>query len=200
MVESNLSPEEVLLIPEQMIKLYAMGAFPMTDSATGKIEWYCPETRTIIPVDNFHLPRSLKKIIKENRFEIRYDTDFLSVVKHCSNREETWISDTLITAYLNLQKLGYIHTVEVYQNEKLVGGLYGVTYRGAFFGESMFSLVSQASKVALAHLLNRLNDKKFVVLDVQYITEHLKMFGAIEISFDDFTSLLRKAYLVETEF
>ena len=200
MVESNISQEEVLLIPEQMIKLYAMGAFPMTDGITGKIEWYCPETRTIIPLDNFHLPRSLKKIIKENRFEIRYDTDFLTVVKNCGNREETWISDALIAAYLNLQRLGHIHTVEIYQNGKLVGGLYGVTYRGAFFGESMFSLVSQASKVALAHLLNRLNDKNFVVLDVQYITEHLKMFGAKEISFDDFTSLLRKAYLVESEF
>ncbi|MDP3684477.1 MAG: leucyl/phenylalanyl-tRNA--protein transferase, partial [Ignavibacteria bacterium] len=122
MVESNISPDEVLLMPEQMIKLYAMGAFPMTDNATGKIEWYCPETRTIIPLDNFHLPRSLKKIIKENRFEIKYDTDFLSVVKHCGNRKETWISDTLIAAYLNLQKLGHIHTVEVYQDEKLVGG------------------------------------------------------------------------------
>lgn len=200
MIESNISPEEVLLIPEQMIKLYAMGAFPMTDGVTGKIEWYCPETRTIIPLDNFHLPRSLKKIIKENRFEIKYDTDFLSVVKHCGNREETWISETLIAAYLNLQKLGHIHTVEVYQNEKLVGGLYGVSYRGAFFGESMFSLVSQASKVALANLLNHLNGKKFVLLDVQYITEHLKMFGAKEVPFDIFTSLLREAYLVDSEF
>lgn len=200
MVESNLSPEEVLLMPEQMIKLYAMGAFPMTDNTTGKIEWYCPETRTIIPLDDYHLPRSLKKVIKENRFEVRYDTDFLSVVKHCGNRKETWISDALIAAYINLQKLGHIHTVEVYQDEKLVGGLYGVTYQGAFFGESMFSLVSQASKVALAYLLNHLNEKKFALLDVQYITEHLKMFGAVEISFENFTALLQKAYFVEAEF
>lgn len=200
MVESNLSPEEVLLMPEQMIKLYAMGAFPMTDNTTGKIEWYCPETRTIIPLDDYHLPRSLKKVIKENRFEVRYDTDFLSVVKHCGNRKETWISDALIAAYINLQKLGHIHTVEVYQDEKLAGGLYGVTYQGAFFGESMFSLVSQASKVALAYLLNHLNEKKFALLDVQYITEHLKMFGAVEISFENFTALLQKAYFVEAEF
>lgn len=200
MVESNLSPEEALLMPEQMIKLYAMGAFPMTDNTTGKIEWYCPEIRTIIPLDDYHLPRSLKKVIKENRFEVKYDNDFLSVVKHCGNRKETWISDTLITAYLNLQKLGRIHTVEVYQDDKLVGGLYGVTYQGAFFGESMFSLVSQASKVALAYLLKHLNDKNFVLLDVQYITEHLKMFGAEEISFQNFTALLQKAYSVEAEF
>ena len=200
MVESTISPEESLLIPEQMIKLYAMGAFPMADSGTGKIEWFCPEVRTIIPLEDFRIPRSLKKIINENRFTVKYDTDFLSVVKHCAARKETWISDNLIAAYLNLQKLGHIHSVEVYQNQKLVGGLYGVTFRGAFFGESMFSLVSQASKAALAYLLNRLREKKFVVLDVQYMTEHLKMFGAKEISFDAFSSLLQKAYLVDAEF
>lgn len=200
MVESNISPEEAMLIPGQMIKLYAMGAFPMADSGTGKIEWFCPEVRPIIPLDAFHFPHSLKKILNENPFTIKYDTDFLSVVTHCAARKETWISDNLIAAYLNLQKLGYIHSVEVYQNEKLVGGLYGVTFRGAFFGESMFSLVSQASKMALAHLLNHLREKKFVVLDVQYMTDHLKMFGAKEISFDAFSSLLQKAYLVDAEF
>jgi len=200
MTESNISPEEALLVPEQMIKLYTMGAFPMTDNETGEIEWFCPEVRTIIPLDKFRLPRSLKKVIKDNRFKIKFDTDFLSVVRNCANREETWISEKLITAYLNLQKLGHIHTVEVYQDEKLVGGLYGVTYRGAFFGESMFSLVSQASKVALAYLLNHLNEKNFVLLDVQYITEHLKMFGAVEISFEEFTALLQKSYFVEAEF
>lgn len=200
MVESNISPEEAMLIPGQMIKLYAMGAFPMADSGTGKIEWFCPEVRTIIPLDAFHFPHSLKKILNENPFTIKYDTDFLSVVTHCAARKETWISDNLIAAYLNLQKLGYIHSVEVYQNEKLVGGLYGVTFRGAFFGESMFSLVSQASKMALAHLLNHLREKKFVILDVQYMTDHLKMFGAKEISFDAFSSLLQKAYLVDAEF
>lgn len=200
MAESNISPEEALLIPEQMIKLYAMGAFPMADSGTGKIEWFFPEMRTIIPLDAFHLPHSLKKILNENPFTIKRDTDFLSVVTHCAARKETWISDNLIAAYINLQKLGHIHTVEVYQNEKLVGGLYGVSFRGAFFGESMFSLVSQASKVALVHLLNHLRDRKFVVLDVQYMTEHLKMFGAKEISFEAFSALLQKAYLVDAEF
>ena len=200
MTESNIFPEEALLVPEQMIKLYSMGAFPMTDNETEEIEWFCPEVRTIIPLDNFRLPRSLKKVIKENRFEIKFDTDFHSVVRNCANREETWISEKLIAAYLNLQKLGHIHTVEVYQDEKLVGGLYGVTYKGAFFGESMFSLVSQASKVALTYLFNHLNEKKFVLLDVQYITEHLKMFGAVEISFEEFTALLLKAHFVEAEF
>ncbi len=200
MIESNISPEEALLIPEQMIKLYAMGAFPMADGGTGKIEWFFPEVRTVIPLETFRIPRSLKKTINENRFVIKYDTDFFSVVTHCAARKETWISENLIAAYLNLQKLGHIHSVEVYQDEKLVGGLYGVTYRGAFFGESMFSIVSQASKVALASLLNHLREKNFVLLDVQYMTEHLKMFGAKEITFEVFSSLLQKAYLVDAEF
>jgi len=198
--EKNILPEAELLMPEKMIKLYAAGAFPMADNDAGTIEWFCPETRTIIPLENYHLPRSLKKILNENRFTVQFDTDFLSVVKHCANRDETWISDKLITAYLNLQKQGHIHTVEVYQQEKLVGGLYGVSYRGAFFGESMFSLVSQASKIALAHLLAHLKEKNFTLLDVQYMTEHLKMFGATEISFEFFNSLLKEAYFVEAEF
>jgi len=177
-----------------------MGAFPMAESKTGKIEWFCPEVRTIIPFDEVHLPRSLKKILNQNDFTIKYDTDFISVVTNCAAREETWISDKLIEAYLNLQKNGHIHTVEVYQNEKLVGGLYGVSFQGAFFGESMFSLVSQASKVALANLLNHLREKQFVLLDVQYTTEHLEMFGAKEISFEAYTFLLQQAYLVDAEF
>lgn len=200
MAESNISPEDVLLIPEQMIKLYAMGAFPMAENETGKIEWFCPEIRTIIPFDVIHLPHSLKKHLNENRFTVKYDTDFLSVVTHCAARKETWISNELIDAYLNLQKLGHIHSIEVYQSEKLIGGLYGVTFRGAFFGESMFSLVSQASKVALAYLLKRLQEKNFIVLDVQYLTDHLKMFGAKEISFGEYYSLLQQAYLVDPEF
>jgi len=200
LAESNSSQEEVLLIPEQMIKLYAMGAFPMADSSTGKIEWFFPDVRTIIPLNDFRIPRSLKKILIENQFTVTYDTDFLSVVHYCAARKETWISDTLIEAYLNLQKLGHIHTVEVYEDEKLLGGLYGVSFKGAFFGESMFSLVSQASKVALAHLLNHLREKQFVLLDVQYMTEHLKMFGAKEISFEVYSSLLQQAYLVDAEF
>jgi len=198
--EKNISPEADLLTPEKMINLYAVGAFPMADSATGTIEWFFPELRTIIPLNDFHIPRSLKKSLKDERFTVKCDTDFLSVVNNCAARSETWISDKLIAAYLNLQKRGHIHTVEVYENEKLVGGLYGVSYRGAFFGESMFSHVSQTSKIALAFLLHHLNEKNFVLLDVQYSTDHLKMFGAKEITFEAFTSLLQKAYLVNAEF
>ena len=188
------------LEPRTMLRLYAQGAFPMADEETGIINWYLPEIRTILPLDKFNLPRSLKKVIRESGFEFRIDYDFLSVVKNCANRKPTWISEELIEAYLRLDKLGYIHTVETWQNRKLVGGLYGVAIRGAFFGESMFSKVSQASKAALVKLIEHLNEKEFALLDVQYMTPHLKMFGALEINFDEFEELLLKAYKKEIRF
>ena len=162
MNEKILDKEEWLK-PNNMIRLYSKGAFPMADEITGHINWYMPEVRAIIPLNNYNVPRSLKKIIKENIFELRYDYDFLSVVKGCADRNETWISDRLIKAYFELNKLGYVHTVETWQKGKLVGGLYGISYGGAFFGESMFSKVTQASKVALVKLLERLKEKNFVI-------------------------------------
>ncbi len=189
-----------LLKPEIMLRLYASGAFPMADENTGEINWFMPEIRTIIPLDSYNVPRSLKKIINKNDFEIKYDFDFYSVVKACANREITWISEELINAYIRLKKLGHIHTVEVYQNNKLIGGLYGVSYAGAFFGESMFSKQPQASKIALVKLLEHLKEKNFLLLDVQYMTPHLKMFGATEISFTDYNQLLYLAYGRKTDF
>ncbi len=193
------SPED-LLRPETMIRLYASGAFPMADEETGEINWYLPETRTVIPLDNYNIPRSLKKILNDSDFEIEYDTDFISVVKGCASRDKTWISEELIKAYLRLKELGFVHTVETRIGGKLVGGLYGISYRGAFFGESMFSVVPQASKVALANLLKHLNEKGFVMLDVQFMTEHLRMFGAVEISFEEYNGLLKTAYTRESRF
>lgn len=189
-----------LLKPENMLRLYASGAFPMADVKTGNINWYLPDVRTIIPLDNFNTPRSARKAIESKNFEIKFDTDFEGVVTGCSDRESTWISEELIEAYKRLKKRGYIHTVETWKDGKLVGGLYGVTFRGAFFGESMFSKVSQASKAALVALLKHLKEKDFVLLDVQYMTEHLKMFGAVEISFEEYTKLLHKAYATVCEF
>jgi leucyl/phenylalanyl-tRNA--protein transferase len=188
-----------LLEPEIMIKLYARGAFPMADES-GEINWYSPEIRTIIPLDNYNVPRSLRKFMEKSDFEYRYSTRQLDVIKECANRKETWISNELIEAYKNLISLGYLHSVEVYQKKELVGGLYGVTFGGAFFGESMFSKVPQASKSALVKLIERLYIKNFLVLDVQYLTEHLQMFGAVEIPFIDFGQLLSKAYLQEITF
>ena len=191
--KENFDPKE-LLQPDNMIRLYVSGAFPMADEKTGTINWYMPEIRTIIPLDNFNVPRSTKKAIEDENFEIKFDTDFEGVIEGCADRESTWISEDLINAYRRLKKRGFIHTVETWKDGKLVGGLYGVTFRGAFFGESMFSKVSQASKAALVTLLNHLKEKGFVLLDVQFMTEHLKMFGAVEIPFEEYTKLLHKAY------
>jgi len=194
-----IDPKE-LLKPDNMLRLYASGAFPMADAETGSINWYLPEIRTIIPLNNYNIPRTAKKAIEDKNFEIRFDTDFEGVLEGCADRESTWISDELKVAYRRLKKRGHIHTVETWKDGNLVGGLYGVMFRGAFFGESMFSQVSQASKAALVALLKHLNEKDFVLLDVQYITEHLKMFGAVEISFEKYTKLVHKAYTRNCEF
>jgi len=183
-----------------MLRMYACGAFPMAENKNSEIEWYLPEIRTIIPLDNFNIPRSLKKFIKEHSFEIRKDFDLLSVVRGCADRKQTWITEELIEAYLRLYKRNHIHSVEVWQDGKLVGGLYGISFKGAFFGESMFSRVPQASKAALAFLLEHLKQNGFVLLDVQYITPHLKMFGAIEISFEQYQALLEESYMHNCEF
>ncbi len=190
--------EDELLKPEYMIRLYASGAFPMADENT--INWYMPEVRTIIPLDKYNYPRSLRKYIEKKDYNIKFDNDFLSVVKACADRKETWISPKLIDAYLKLEELGFIHTVEVWDKNKLIGGLYGISFKGAFFGESMFSRVSQASKIALISLIEHLNKKDFLILDVQYLTEHLKMFGAVEISFDEYKRLLYLSYSKDSIF
>lgn len=187
------------LKPELMLRLYANGAFPMADES-GSVNWFLPEIRTIIPLDKYNTPRSLKKIIPSLGFNITYDSSTLSVIEKCSERKPTWISEKLKAAYKRLHKRKHVHSVEVWKNEVLVGGLYGITFRGAFFGESMFSRVPQASKVALVKLLEHLNEKDFSLLDVQYMTEHLQMFGAIEISMAEYTKLLHEAYEINCEF
>ncbi len=193
MSEDKYLSKKDFLKPENMIRLYAQGAFPMADEF-GEINWYLPEIRTIIPLGSYNIPRSLKKFLHSSYFEFQYDTHVLDIILKCAERESTWISPELIEAYKGLIGLGNLHSVEVFQNKLLVGGLYGVAYKGAFFGESMFSKVPQASKCALVKLIERLNEKGFVLLDVQYQTEHLQMFGAKEISFEDFNKLLTKAY------
>ncbi len=197
--ENQFDPEDFLK-PDNMIKLYASGAFPMADSDTGEISWYMPDVRSIIPLDDYNVPRSFKKFLKGTDFQIRFDFDFLPIVKGCAGREKTWISDKIVDAYLKLEKLGYIHTAETWLNGKLVGGLYGITYGGAFFGESMFSYLPQASKFALVKLIMHLVENEFVLLDIQYLTPHLKMFGAKEIPFKEYDYLLRKAHLKKCKF
>ncbi len=187
------------LEPGFMISMYARGSFPMAEE-DGEINWYMPETRAVIPVNEFHIPRSLKKFMGTSPFEHRYDSDIISIIKNCSLRNETWISDELIDGYEKLINLGYVHSVGVYENNELVGGLYGIAFRGAFFGESMFSRVPQASKYAMVKLFDNLKIKGYEIVDVQYITDHLKMFGTIEISYEDYVNKLVKAYQKEIEF
>ncbi len=196
----NHFDQKELLKPNNMLRLYASGAFPMADEKAGTINWYMPEIRTIIPLDAFNFPRSARKAIEKMNFEIKFDTDFAKVVMNCSDREETWISKELIDAYKKLRKRGHVHTVETWLDDEMVGGLYGVTFRGAFFGESMFSHVSEASKASLMALINHLIEKDYILLDAQYMTEHLRMFGAIEMSFEKYTKLLHKAYTRGCEF
>ena len=200
MNQKSSSDTKELLKPDNMLRLYASGAFPMADEKSGAINWFMPEVRTIIPLENYNIPRSTRKAIDRLHFEIRFDTDFDGVIHGCADRESTWISEELMLAYRRLKKRGHVHTVETWLDDKLVGGLYGVTFRGAFFGESMFSKVSQSSKAALIALIERLKQKDFVLLDVQYMTAHLKMFGAVEISFEEYTKLLYTAYTRGCEF
>lgn len=189
-----------LLKPDNMLRLYATGAFPMGDEKTGSVDWYLPETRCIIPLNNFNLPRSAIKLAAKQNFEIRIDSNPLAVIEGCADRDNTWISDRLIVAYKRLIKRGYLHSVETWKDNRLVGGLYGVSFRGAFFGESMFSKETQASKAALINLLHHLRNKDFVLLDVQYMTEHLRMFGAIEIKLDEYKDMLVESYQRVCEF
>ncbi len=189
------------LEPENMIKLYALGAFPMAEhKESSKINWFLPDVRTIIPIDSYHIPRSLKKFIKKCNYEVRFNTCTLEVIEGCASREDTWISKKLMQSYEKLIKIGYLHSVEVLDRNELVGGLYGISYRGAFMGESMFSFVPQASKIALAHLLDHLAKQKYILLDVQYQTPHLAMFGAKQITLDEFNRILKESYKLELSF
>jgi len=167
---------------------------------SGEINWYLPEERAIIPLDNYNYPRSLRKFIEQSKLQYRFDSDTVEVIRQCADREETWISEKLINAYKGLMDYDFIHSVEVYESDELIGGLYGVAIGGAFFGESMFSKKSQASKAALMMLIERLIRKRFAILDVQFMTDHLRMFGAVKIPFGEFEKMLEDAYKRKSEF
>jgi leucyl/phenylalanyl-tRNA---protein transferase len=196
--KSNLNSED-LLKPEKMLKLYSIGAFPMTDD-NDFINWYLPDVRCIIPLDNYNIPRSLKKVIEKSQYKITTDKAILDVILNCANRKLTWINKRLIEAYKDLMKFNAVHSVEIWDEKKLVGGLYGIAIKGAFFGESMFSIKPQTSKIALAFLIKHLIKNNFVLLDVQYQTEHLAMFGTKEISYENYELFLKESYLREVNF
>lgn len=173
------------LNPNLLLSAYSQGIFPMADE-DGQIYWYDPDPRAILPLEKFHTPRSLKRTIKKALFDIRINTAFTAVMQACAapapGREQTWISDEIITAYTTLHRLGFAHSVEAWLEGELVGGLYGVALNGLFAGESMFSQVTDSSKVALVYLVQRLQARGFFLLDIQFMTGHLRRFGAKEIS------------------
>lgn len=170
----------------------------------GTIYWYDPDPRAILPLDRFHMPRSLQRVVRRGTFETRINTSFAEVIRACAapavGREETWISNELITAYERLHVLGFAHSVESWLNGRLAGGLYGVAINGFFAGESMFSWASDASKVALVGLVERLHAKGFTLLDIQFLTDHLLQFGAVEISRRAYRRRLKEALNQETQF
>jgi len=175
----------VELSPELLLRAYAAGIFPMSESREdADIFWVDPETRGILPLDDFHIPKSLKKIVRKNVFDVHCNKAFDEVLRLCATvpgRPETWINPSIQRAATELHKMGFAHSVECWQHDQLVGGLYGIALGGAFFGESMFSLKPNASKVALVHLVARLKHGGFKLLDTQFVTEHLTQFGVIEI-------------------
>jgi leucyl/phenylalanyl-tRNA--protein transferase len=186
------------LEPRLLLQGYATGIFPMADSRDAdELFWVEPRNRAIIPLDRFHLARSLRRTLRSGRFSVTHDRDFAAVVKGCADRDETWINAELEQAMLALHGSGHAHSIEVWEGaagaEKLVGGLYGVKLGRAFFGESMFSRRTDASKVALAWLVARLKAGNFTLLDCQFMTEHLASLGAISVPRDSYVALLSAA-------
>ncbi len=186
--------------PDFLLMAYASGYFPMADSANGEVGWYSPDPRAIIELQAFHLPRSLRLTLKKMPFEILLNRDFERVMRQCARREETWISEEIIQSYVGLRELGFAHSVECWEANELVGGLYGVALGGAFFGESMFSRVKDASKVALVFLVDLLRARGFELLDTQFITPHLAHFGAKEIPRKEYLERLKSALKKKCQF
>jgi leucyl/phenylalanyl-tRNA--protein transferase len=191
------------LTAEALIYAYTSGVFPMAER-DGTIYWYRPDPRAIIPIDTYKPAKSLKPILNRDQFEIRIDTQFEAVMRACAAprayEEETWISEEIILAYVELFNMGFAHSVEAYEDGKLVGGLYGVHIGSAFFGESMFMLVSNASKVAFHYLIEILRANEFNLLDTQFMNDNVQRYGAIEIKRAEYERRLSRALLRASEF
>jgi leucyl/phenylalanyl-tRNA---protein transferase len=188
-----------------LVSAYSSGWFPMAVDH-GEIRWYSPDPRGVIPLDGFHVPSRLARVIRSGKFTVGIDRDFEAVMRACAETDRndddpgTWISDEIRESYVELHRLGIAHSVEAWQDDRLVGGLYGVALAGAFFGESMFHYATDASKVALAALVDRLRSRGFRLLDIQWVTPHLEQFGAIEISRTKYLKLLADALSIDATF
>jgi len=186
------------LSPDPLVRAYAAGIFPMAESRDSPdVYWVDPRKRGVLPLDTFHIPGRLKKKVRKHLYEVRCDSAFAAVIESCgqaaANREDTWINEPILAAVVQLHEMGLAHSVEAWQEGQLVGGLYGVSLGAAFFGESMFSRATDASKVALVHLVARLRLGGYRLLDTQFVTDHLKQFGAIEIPATEYHKLLEDA-------
>lgn len=186
-----------------LLSAYSQGIFPMSDE-NGEINWYCPNPRAIIPIDLYRPQKSLRSILNKGQFEIRLNQQFENVIRACaqprSEDDGVWISEEMIRVYTEFHKLGFAHSVEAYQNNELVGGLYGVQLGAVFFGESMFSRVSNASKVAFHYLILILRQNEFQLLDSQFINDNVKRYGAVEISRNSFLKRLQTALMRPCKF
>jgi len=183
-----------VLDPDLLLRAYAIGVFPMADSRDAKeVFWVEPRRRAIIPLEAFHLSRSLRRTLRSGAFKVTLDTAFDEVVRRCAERDETWINASIQESFAELNRLGHAHSIACWQEGELVGGLYGVKLGAAFFGESMFSLVTDASKVALAWLVARMKVGGYRLLDCQFMTEHLRSLGAVEITQQAYVSMLAEA-------
>lgn len=193
------------ITPQVLLKAYSVGLFPMAeDAADPTLYWVEPETRGILPLDDFHVPRSLAKQVRKQRYHVTFNAAFGPVIRACAEpapgRRRTWINRTILDLYSDLHRLGHAHSVEAWDDDQLVGGLYGVSLGRAFFGESMFSRKADASKVCLVHLVGRLKERGFILLDTQFTTEHLKRFGAIDMARADYEQVLAEALIGEAQF
>lgn len=188
-----------MIPPDVLLQGYRLGVFPMAMD-DGEIEWFSPDPRGIIPLDGFHVPHDLGRVLRRGAFEMRVDTAFAEVIRRCAQRPETWINGEIIESYIRLHQLGHAHSVEAWRDGKLAGGLYGVALGGAFFGESMFHEVRDASKVALCSLVDHLRARRFALLDTQWLTPHLERFGAVTISRREYLFRLRRAVALERSF
>lgn len=192
---------DVILTPDLLLKAYAAGVFPMADSKEAEdVYWVDPKLRGVIPLDGFHISRSLARRIRRGAYDIRVNHDFDGVVAACADRPETWINDTIFELYSGLHRAGAAHSLEVWQEGALTGGVYGVALGGAFFGESMFSNRTDASKIALAYLIDRLRQGGFPLFDTQFLTPHLASLGAQEISRADYRARLAAALPLPGDF
>ncbi len=183
----------MMIPPETLIAGYCQGYFPMADPWSGEVSWFTADPRGVLNLDEFHVPQRLRRVVRQGTFAVTVNAAFEKVIRACGQRADSWISEDIVQSYLELHRRGYAHSVEAWKDDQLAGGLYGVSIGGAFFGESMFHRVNNASKVALVFLVERLKERGYLLLDAQMVTPHMQQFGAKYISQREYLRRLGRA-------